>query len=111
MQTRRAAVLPGLAAAMLLGGCAVYPDGSLGPLPSAPPPGITVPPPAPPVIYAPPAYGYAPSPGVPIQVVPVAPPPPVVVAPSVSLGIGWGVGWGRPYWGPRGYWGRPYRRW
>jgi hypothetical protein len=101
----RSAVLPALAAAMLLGGCAVYPDGSLGPLPAAPPPGVTVPPPAPPVVYAPPSYGYAASPGVPVQVVPVA--PPVVVSPSVSLGIGWGVG----YWAPWGYWGRPHRRW
>lgn len=102
-------LLPGLALPILLGGCAVYPDGSIGPLPPVAPAGTYAPAPAPPVVYAPPAYGY--QPGVPIQVVPVAPPPPVVVAPSIGIGLGFG--WGRGYWGPpRGYWGRPYyRRW
>ena len=98
--------LPAIAIAALLGGCAVYPDGSLGPLPPAGP----VYQPAPPVAYAPayapPLYGYGASDGVPVY---VAPPPPVVVSPSISLGFGWGRGWG---WGGRGdYWrGRPYYR-
>lgn len=102
-------ILPGLVALTLLGGCAVYPDGTLGPLPPAPPPGVVIPPPAPPVAYAPPVYGYgAPAEqGVPVYVVPQAPPP-VVVTPSIGIGIGWGWGWGG-----HGYWGRPYygRRW
>lgn len=101
-----------LACMLLLGGCVVHPDGSLGPVP---PPGAFIPPPAPPIAYAPPVYGYGydggPQQGVPIYVVPAPPPPPVYVAPSVGIGIG--LGWGRGYWGPRaGYRGRPYyRRW
>jgi hypothetical protein len=87
----------------LLGGCAVYPDGRIGPLPPSPPPGVHVPPPAPPVVYAPPAYAWPAEPGVPVYVVPTPPPPPVVVTPSIGIGIG--LGWGR------GHWGRPYRHW
>lgn len=92
----------------LLGGCAVYPDGSLGPVPSPRPAVVYAPPP---VAYAPPAYGYGYSEGPPVYYVPPPPPaPPVVVSPSISLGFGWG---GRGYYGGGGYWGgRPYyRRW
>jgi len=85
-------ILAAAAVAMLLGSCAVYPDGSLGPLPPAPPAAVY---PPPPVGYAPPVYGYAEGP--PVYVAP----PPVVVTPQIGLGF---------YWGPRGYWGRPYRR-
>jgi hypothetical protein len=87
----------------LLAGCAVYPDGSLGPLPPAAPAGVYVPPP--PVAYAPPVYGYGDAP--PVYYMPPAPPP-VVVSPSIGLGFYWGP---RGYYGGRGYWGRPYRRW
>ncbi|CAH0204474.1 hypothetical protein [Roseomonas sp. CECT 9278] len=99
-------------ACLLLGGCVVYPDGSLGPVPA---PGVPIPAPVPPVAYAPPVYGHGydvPYQGVPTYVVPAPAPPPVVVAPAVGIGVG--LGWGRGYWGPRpgGYWGRPYyRRW
>ena len=86
-------ILPVLCIGLLLGGCAVYPDGSIGPLPPAPPAGVYVPPPAPPVAYAPPVYGYGTGGGVPVYVVPQ--PAPVYVAPSVSVGIG--LGWGRGY--------------
>jgi len=94
--------LPCLALAALLGGCAVYPDGTLGPLPAPQPAPYYAPPP---VAYAPPVY--APGEGVPVYVAPA--PPPVVVAPSVGLGITFGP---RGWWGP-GYYGRPYyrRRW
>lgn len=95
-------MLRGVGLLGLLAGCAVYPDGRIGPLPPMPPAGVYVPPPAPPVAYVPPAYAYPAQPGVPVYVAPVAPPP-VVVTPSIGIGIG--VGWGR------GYWGRPYRRW
>ncbi|MBP0463126.1 hypothetical protein J5Y09_04320 [Roseomonas sp. PWR1] len=88
------------AAALTLAGCAIYPDGRIGPLPPAPPAGIYAPAPAP-LAYAPPAYGYGDAPGVPIYVVPQAPPP-VAVYPSFGIGLGWG--WGG------GYWGGPYRR-
>lgn len=99
--------LAACAAALMLAGCAVYPDGTLGPLPPAPPPGVYVPAP-PPVAYAPPAYAYGDAPGVPIYVVPAAPPPPpVAVYPSFSIGLGWG--WGAGYWG--GPYRRHYRRW
>lgn len=98
--------LPVAVLAASLGGCAVYPDGTLGPLPPVPP----VPPAAyyapPPVAYAPPVY--ATGEGVPVYVVP--PPPPVVVSPSIGLGFYWGP---RGWWGP-GYYGRPHyrgRRW
>ena len=82
--------LAALAVTTLLGGCAVYPDGSLGPLPPGPPVAYA----PPPVGYAPPAYGYPPPPV-------YYAPPPVVVTPQIGLGF---------YWGPRGYYGRPYRR-
>jgi hypothetical protein len=88
--------------AALLGGCAVYPDGTLGPLPPVPTAGYYAPPP---VAYAPPIY--ATGEGVPVY---VAPPPPVVVSPSIGLGFYWGP---RGWWGP-GYYGRPHyrgRRW
>lgn len=85
----------GLCAALSLGGCAVYPDGSLGPLPPAP---VAAPPP---VAYAPPAYAYAPP--APTYYAPPAyyAPAPVVVAPSIGLGFTWGrgYGWGRGYYG------------
>ncbi|WP_198371602.1 hypothetical protein [Roseomonas rosulenta] len=105
-----------IACLLLLGGCVVYPDGSIGPVP---PPGATIPPPVPPIAYAPPVYGdgygVAPQQGVPIYVVPAPQPPPLVVTPSIGIGLGWGWGggWGGGYWGARpGYWGRPYyRRW
>ena len=97
-------ILPCLGLAALLGGCAVYPNGAIGPLPPVAPAGVYAPPP--PVAYAPPAYGYAPAEGAPVYYVP---PPPVVVAPSVGIGLSWGSGWGY-YGGPRGYWGRPYYR-
>src|SRR5690606_16389675 len=74
-------LLPGLAVCALLGGCAVHPDGTIGPLPPAPPPGVVVAPPVHAVPYAPPAYGYG-QPGVPVYVVPQPVPPPVVVSPS-----------------------------
>jgi hypothetical protein len=103
-------LLAAVAIPLLLGGCAVYPDGSLGPLPPAPP-AYYAPPPGPPMGYAPPAYGYEGAyPGAPIYYVP-PPPPPVVVAPSIGLGFTWGP---RGYYGGRGYGGRPYyhgRRW
>ena len=105
--------LPCLGLAALLGGCAVYPDGSLGPLPPAAPAGVYVPPPAPAVPYAPPAYAYPGGEGASVYYVPPAAPP-VVVSPSIGLGFYWGP---RGYWGP-GYYGRPYygrpyygRRW
>lgn len=107
MRNLPAAILP----ALLLAGCAVYPDGSIGPLPAAPPPGVyaaPLPAYAPPA-YAPPPYGYAgAAPGAPIYYVPPAPPPPVVVTPSIGLGFYWGP---CGTYGGRGYWGRPYRRW
>jgi hypothetical protein len=104
-------LLVAMAIPLLVGACAVYPDGTIGPLPPVPPPGIYAPPPGPPVGYAPPVYGYeGASPGAPIYYVP-PPPPPVVVSPSIGLGFYWGP---RGYYGGRGYWGRPYshgRRW
>ncbi len=91
--------LTGLALAVLLGGCVQYPNGTWGPLPPAPPPGVTVAPPA--VAYTPPVYGYGygppPGQGVPIYVVPQAPPPVVVAPPAISLGFAFG---------PGGYYGR-----
>ena len=73
--------LAAFALTTMLGGCVVYPDGGIGPLPPA---GYDAPPPS--IVYAPPAYGYA------------APPPPVIVAARHVYRV------------PRGYWGRPYRR-
>lgn len=88
-------ILAALALPAVLAGCAVYPDGSLGPLPPA---GVYAPPP---VAYGPPVYGYGEPPPV------YYAPPPVVVSPSIGLGFHWGP---RGYYGGRG-WGRPYRRW
>jgi len=95
--------------AIALGGCVQYPNGTWGPPPAAPPVAMVAPVPTPPpVVYSPPAYGYGTyAPGVPVYVVPAAPPPPVV-APQVSVGIG--LGWGGGYWGRPWYGGPRYYR-
>ncbi|MBS0450394.1 MAG: hypothetical protein JSS14_03710 [Proteobacteria bacterium] len=52
-------------------------------------------------VVAPPAYGPYGGPA-------VVAPAPVVVAPPVSVGIGVGGYYGRPYYGRPGYYGRGY---
>lgn len=52
-------------------------------------------------VVAPPAYG-------PYGEAAVVAPAPVVVAPPVSVGIGVGGYYGRPYYGRPGYYGRGY---